>query len=474
MGLVFWSLHVYWLNVVPGLPVAAFLAIVFYCSLFFGIFGFFYTMIIRRTRWPRVLVAPVLWVAIEFMRYNLSFFSVPWGLIGHSQHDNIEIIQIASFTSVYGVSFLILLVNAAIAEGFLWLLNRRKGIIIPLPPAKIVLSYILGTFVIVFIIHLWGEHQVKTLGTNTKSLLTASLIQGNIPQDEKWDYRFCKMIIERYSELTLKASRENPDIIIWPEASTPGYLSNDPFVYMSVRDIIRETGIPLLFGSASYGKTGQGGHKIYKHVNTAFLMGNNGRVLSDYNKIILVPFWEFLPLEGKFPWPQWLVPKHGSELSGRDINVFEVPKGKFGVTICWENLFPHLVRKFVNRGSQFMVNLTNEAMFGKTVASQQIMSMAVFRAVENRVALLRCTNTGITSLVDPLGRVVQKVTDEKGNDIMVTGLLTVSVPEPAGPTFYTKHGDLFASTCATAALLFSFSAILPLRTRKFFRLSKES
>jgi apolipoprotein N-acyltransferase len=497
-GIVLCGLHGWWLNVVPGLPFIAFWALVLYCAIFFGLFGFFLAFVVCQTKLPKILVAPALWVSIEFFRSNLSFLSLPWALLGYSQHNNIPVIQIASFTSVYGVSFLIVLVNAATSEGILRVLNNAEvGTALKNPMGYKILEraqddkgmlfiqskrtsllrsipLIAGAFITVLIVYLWGAYQVKTLGSNTEGLLTASLIQGNIPQDVKWDGNFRKMIMQKYHSMTLQASLQNPDLIIWPESSTPGYLMHDYLTHRTVMDVLHETGIPLLLGSSSQAKIGRGERSIFKSLNSAFLLDGKGRILSSYNKIKLLPFGEYLPLKGKFPWPQWLVPSSGDFIPGRNPVVFRLPQGNFGVVICWENLFPEVFRIFVERGGQFMVNLTNEAWFGKSAASHQIIAMSVFRAVENRVSLLRCANTGVTCLIDPLGRVEKKVVDEQGNDIMVSGILTTSVPKPQGPTFYTKYGDIFAIACTVSAFFFVLSALLPLKLRQLLKISGKS
>ena len=497
-GMVFWAFHVQWLNVVPNLPLIAFIVIIFYCAFFFGLFGISYTLLTERTKWPVMLRAPVLWVAIEYTRSHLSFMSLPWAFLGHSQYNFIPIIQIASFTSVYGVSFLIVVVNVAISEGILRVLGHAEpGSAFKKPMGYKILKrfqddkgmlfiqskrtslfrsipLIAGVFITVLIVYLWGAYQVKTLGSNTEGLLTASLIQGNIPQDVKWDSNFRKMIVQRYHSMTLQASLQNPDLIIWPESSTPGYLMQDYLTHRTVMDVLHETGIPLLLGSSSRAKIGRGERSIFKSLNSAFLLDGKGSVLSSYNKIKLLPFGEYLPLKGKFPWPHCLVPSSGNFIPGRNHVVFRLPQGNFGVVICWENLFPEVFRTFVERGGQFMVNLTNEAWVGKSAASHQIIAMSVFRAVENRVSLLRCANTGVTCLIDPLGRLEKKVMDEKGNDIMVTGILTTSVPKPKGPTFYTKYGDIFAIACTVLAFFFVLSAMIPLKLRQLLKISGKS
>jgi apolipoprotein N-acyltransferase len=471
-GTLFCALYIKWLNVVPAFPLAGYLFISIYTGLFFGIFGLLYCLVQKRTKWPVVLVAPVLWVALEYVRSNLSFLAIPLGLVAHSQYRNIPMIQIASITSVYGISFLILMVNTALSEGLLFLIKKKtNSITSKITKQKVFISAAI-TITALIVVCFWGTYQVNLNGKNNGYILNVALIQGNIPQYKKWDQQFREEILARYRDLTMKASLENPDLIIWPETATPGYLRTDPLVYSTVYGTVKQTGIPVLLGSASNTKLKRGETKIYRLVNSAFLIDGRGRVIAAYNKMRLLPFGEYLPLEDKIMWPRWLVPENGVFVPGRSHTVFHLSDFRFGVVICWESLFPNVFRTFVLQGSQFMVNLTNEAWFGKTSASQLFLSMSVFRAVENRVTLLRCANSGITSMVDPLGRIRGKVADEKGNEIMVTGILTTHVPRPLGQTFYTRHGDIFAILCAILSVVFIISALLPLGVRKMLRISE--
>jgi apolipoprotein N-acyltransferase len=472
-GTLFCALYIKWLNVVPAFPLVGYLFISIYTGLYFGLFGFLYCFIRKRTKWPLILVAPVLWVSIEYLRSNLFFLAIPLGLVGHSQYSNIPLIQIASITSVYGISFLIVMVNAAISESLVFLNNKKAISITNKFNKQEVFTSIAITIMVVTFVYLWGIYQIDLHGKNKDYILNVSLIQGNIPQYKKWDQDFRKEILSHYGDLTLKASQEQPDLIIWPETATPGYLRSDPLVYSTVYETVKKTGIPLLLGSASNTKIKRDEKKIYRLLNSAFLLDDRGRVIDAYNKTRLLPFGEYLPLEDKIAWPQWLVPENGVFVPGRSHTVFNLSDRRFGVVICWESLFPDLFRKFVLKGSQFMVNLTNEAWFGKTSASQQFLSMSVFRAVENRVSLLRCANSGITSIIDPLGRIQGKVSDQKGNDIMVSGILTTQVPKPLGQTFYTKHGDIFAIICTILSIVFIISALLPLRVRNILRISED-
>jgi apolipoprotein N-acyltransferase len=472
MGAVLYILYMNWLNVVATFTGAAFFMMALYAGFFFGLFGILYTFITMRTKFPKVIVAPVLWVVIEYVRSNLFFLAIPLGLLAHSQYEEIPLIQIASFTSVYGITFIVVLVNAALTESIIYTVNRIRSIngkqqASPLPAV----FSMTGAFLTVSLIYFWGYHQVQDTGNKTKMLLSVSLIQGNIPQHEKWNPQFRQKVMQQYSKLTMQASKENPDLIIWPETAIPGYLADEQSLALYVKNLSRTINTPLLVGSSSFAKMEKGGWKFRQDKNCAFLIDEQGNIINSYTKMRLLPFGEYLPLAGKFSWPRWLVPEYGSFIPGTTPTVFETRHGKFGVVICWENLFPDLFRTFVIRGSEFMVNLTNEAWFKKTVASELFLKMSVFRAVENRVTLLRCANTGISSLIDPFGRIKDRIRDAHGNDIMVEGTLTIRVPESKGQTFYTRNGDAFAVFCSLIGGFIFLLSLLPLRVRRQLRLT---
>jgi len=319
---------------------------------------------------------------------------------------------------------------------------------------------------------LWGQARMHLIDHTPPLPFTAALIQPNIPQAQKWDTRFRDQILARYRTLTLEAAGERPDLIIWPEAATPGHLQSDRSLDEFVRSLSATIHIPLLVGSSSDAKIGRIGKQGYgrqpvKLKNSMFLFDATGHIIQAYHKRRLLPFAEYLPLAGHIPWPRWLVPKIGTFVSGKEPTIFILPHVQFGTVICWENFFSDLVRTLVQAGAQFVVNPTNEAWFGKTEGSHQFLAMSVFRAVENGVALLRAANTGISSLIDPAGRVVDRVRDAKGEEILVEGILTVSVPAPTGPTMFTLYGDWFAYGCATATGFFFLFCILPHGARPY-------
>jgi len=166
--------------------------------------------------------------------------------------------------------------------------------------------------------------------------------------------------------------------------------------------------------------------------------------LQRYDKIHLLPFAEYLPLKGKVPWSLIRIPSTDNYVPGKQYTVFEHPEFKFSAVICWEGIFPQLVRHFANQGAQVLVNITNEGWFGKGTGPDHFLTMTVFRAVENRRYVVRCANTGISCIIDHHGRVLERVKNENNEDVFVQGVLNGSVVPRDEKTFYTRYGDVFA------------------------------
>jgi apolipoprotein N-acyltransferase len=282
-------------------------------------------------------------------------------------------------------------------------------------------------------------------------------VQPNIPQEKKWDPRFAGWIMETNTDLTRRAAAERPDLIIWPETATPRPVNRDPNIAAQIGRLANEVHVPILLGSSQatkFRKTEDKRKVRYK--NSAYLIPPGAANLKGqrYDKLRLMPFGEYLPYQDVIPWSWIGAEAIDSYLPGEEYTLFQLGDARFAVTICWENLFADLVREFVKRGAQFVVNITNEAWFGETAAPYQFLSMSVFRAVENGVFVVRCANTGISCLIDPCGRVLDRVKNEAGKDIFVPGVLTGKVVPRSPGTFYTRFGDWFAWACLGVTALF--------------------
>jgi apolipoprotein N-acyltransferase len=443
--------------------------------------------------------APFMWVSLEYVRSNLSFLSVPWGLLAHSQYQTLSVIQISSVTGAYGVSFLIVMVNAALAA---LLLGRLKSALphqihprLPLPAPgrkktpkggvttpqkegrvapplskgdaggfqiskKGITSLVTIAALLSILTLIYGYFTITNSITGKK--IKISLVQGNIEQTKKWDRRYRNYILERYEELSRQASKDQRGLVIWPEAATPGFVLSDFALKKRITELVREMNTYFLIGSCEYPKFQKTRSRVSGSGNTALFFSPEGNVLGQYLKIRLVPFAEYVPYQKLIPWPRFIVPegKKVFEVPGNEITLFDLQAAKFGVLICWESIFPGLFRSFVKEGAHFMVNITNEGWFYKPTIFHQYVAMNVFRAVENRVYLVRCANTGISCFIDPYGKVIDRVKDNKGQDIHVPGVLTVSVIASDSKTIYTRWGDWFSFlniACSIACLILTLT-----------------
>ena len=429
MGISFLMGVFYWINVISGFKWNDFLILGIYLGSYFGIFGLGLNFIRQRTNLHYSFAAPFLWVSMEYLRSHAGFLGLPWALLGHSQYLNLAVIQVASITGVYGVTFLIVLVNATM------------GGIIQNPAASLK-----PAMVTLFIVGISVSYGFVVMGKDSpQKEFRVSVVQGNIPQRLKWDPEWRKRNLEKHIGLTKEVtSKTSTSLVVWSEASVPGALSQDLYLLNTLSNLAKETGGHLLLGSSVHPKFGSREFRQKNWFNSAFLVSPQRGVAGQYMKIHLLPFSEYLPYRDAFPWPERWASAGGDFIPGKEYTIFDVDGAKFGVVICWENIFPDLVRQFVKKGASFMINITNEGWFGETSAPQQFLAMTVFRAVENRRSIARSANTGISGFIDPYGRILAKVEDHNRKDIFVEGHVTADVPLFDGKTFYTMYGDVWA------------------------------
>jgi apolipoprotein N-acyltransferase len=455
-GMIFFALTFRWILDVPNYSFLHHAILFFYLALYFGLFGLAFSFISKRVGLVSALFsAPFLWVSFEYLRSNMGFMAHPAALLGHSQYAYPAVIQIAAFAGVFGVSFLVMMGNVGVAAGILYFAKRGKWFMSPFMPSSSnrgIAAVVITSFALVILALLYGKVTLSKPFPGKE--IHVALIQGNIDQDKKWNPKYAKSIMEIYAGLTADAAETGPAIIIWPEAATPQAINFDRRLYDEVGQLTRNIGIPLLLGSTSHEKFKNEGGQSLKFKNAAFLMDPQGTHPQQYDKIRLLPFAEYVPLKESIPWSYIKIPDVAQYIPGKEFTVFQGPGFGFGASICWESIFPGLVRQFVKNGAQFIVNITNEAWFGETAAAYQFLSMTVFRAVENRVFVVRCANTGVSCFIDPCGRVVSRVQDGTGKDIFVRGVLTDTVILMDSRTFYTRYGDVFAWLNMGVALLF--------------------
>jgi len=435
LGILYWiivAVHTYG-NVPLILSGAILLLLVAYLSLFIGAFTFLTRFIQIRSGRQTILFTPFLWIALEYLR---SFFltGFPWATLGYSQYLNLPLIQIADLTGVYGPSFVLLLVNAVLFG----IVHSWKGRTFPFRGAVLVVVVLLSSLS-------YGYLRMEAVNRRTvrNAPLKVGLVQGNIDQSIKWDESFQKETLHIYENLSYQVAQEKPDLIVWPETATPFFFQEAKDYQPLILDIPKKTNAYLLFGSPSY-KIQQGKVSYY---NSAYLVSPSGEVTGRYDKIHLVPFGEYVPLQDLLFFIGSLGEGIGDFKSGGEVRTFSLPQARFGVLICFEIIFPDLCRKFVKKGANFLVTITNDAWFGRTSAPYQHFSMVTFRAVENRVFVARAANTGITGIIDPRGKI------QKKGPIFAEVAMAGTIRLSSQKTFYTLYGDIFAWICSAISIL---------------------
>lgn len=409
-------------------------------AVYFGLFGL--SMSWLRAGLPAdMIAAPFIWVGLEFLRTRL-FSGLPWGVLGYSQFERHCLIQVADVTGVYGVSFVIVLVNAAVTVLVLWLAKGRwrNAPVQNRAPAILVLCGILvmGTTVG------YGRWRLKSIDTALADApeRTVAVIQGNIDQGQKWDNAFRMSVVEKHLAMARTAAEANPDLIVMPETAMPFYFFYEKGLTQMVLQAARETGAFLLVGAPAF-ETIPGGILSY---NSAFLINPGGEVLDRYDKTHLVPFGEYVPFGKYLPFIDKLVAGVGDFTPGTMGRVLSMNECRLGVQICYEIIFPAICRKMVENGADIIINITNDAWYGRTSSPYQHFSMTVLRAVENRRSLIRAANTGISGFIDPAGRI------RASTDLYVDDTPVYHVPVLKGKTVYARTGDLFAKSCVILLL----------------------
>lgn len=451
MGVVYFFGTTYWiyhaLHYYGSFPLLLSLFLVLllslYLSLYPAVFSYFYSSLIRKTSLPALFVAPVLWTTLEFIRsYALTGF--PWSNLGYSQYEFLPAIQIADITGIYGVSFLIVAINGAIADIFLL---KKRGLDKPLYPLLPTMAGFISLLIAVVAVFSYGFYRLYSERDGVQ--IRAAVIQGNIEQDRKWDPAFQNETIGAYKELSMAAANKKPDIIIWPETAIPFVFKRDGERTNDLISFQKELDSYLLFGSILVREKEDTKEKTNElvHTNSAVLLDKNGNIVYVYDKIHLVPFGEYVPLR----WLLFFVDKLAfgavDYTPGDSHALASTSFGSFGVPICYEIIFPGLVRKFYLRGGDFIVTITNDAWFGNTSGPYQHFNKAVFRAVENRKPVIRAANTGISGFIDSNGRIIA-TTDLFDRTFMVKDIYTDKTR-----SVYTKYGDIFSFLCIVCSLL---------------------
>jgi apolipoprotein N-acyltransferase len=399
-SLLHYSISMYWLytamnsfgGLSPMISVAVLLLLIFFLSAYFGIIFLISQWIIQKTGWSSIWVRPWVWVAIEFLRGHIPTGGLPWSQIGYSQGGFLTFIQSADLFGVYGVTFLLVLVNESIALVFL----KLRGIKIEGFFRKVMV-----TITLVLINLSYGFYRLHQELPATHEVLKVGIAQGNTPQEEKWDPLFAREIVENYQEATKTIESQGADLILWPEASFPFEV---PFDQKNFGYELGNSNAQVLLGVVTRSQHS----RLFRRsiYNSALLVSEEGEILDYYHKRHLVPFGEYVPWKEILFFAKTLTAQVGDLVPGNDYRPIHYGQDLLGVLICYEDIFPEIARQMVAKGANALVNLTNDAWYGTSSAAYQHQVFSQLRSIETRRALIRATNTGISSLIDRNGKIV--------------------------------------------------------------------
>ncbi len=407
-----------------ALPVGVLLngLLVAYLALFPAAFTVIVALLCARLGgWALLSAAPV-WLTTELGRLWL-FGGFPWELLGYSQTGVLPVAQLASVFGVHGVTLLVVFVNSALAIALVGSPSRR----VPM------LATAAGVVAVVVAFGAWRISDNRLVASGTP--LQVGLVQGNVPQDVKWDQAFRQTILERYLDLSRQSAADGARLIVWPESATPFRFEDDPSGE-AVRQLARDTGAHLLFGSTQVKMNPEPQDFV-----AAFALRPDGGTAAVYHKRHLVPFGEYVPFQSLLFFVSPLVETVANFTPGTGPLTLPIGTHLASTAICYEIIYPGLVRSFVRQGSQLLTTITNDAWYGRSAAPHQHFQQATMRAIEQGRFLVRAANTGISGVVDPYGRVLER------SALFETAVITKEVRLLSGLTVYGRIGDLLAYLC---------------------------
>jgi apolipoprotein N-acyltransferase len=430
-------------------------------GLYFGIFGLLVMMVRRATGSAKLalIAAPIFWAALELAASRIT--SVPWDQLGYSQVDNGLVNPLAPWAGVYGITFLIVAMNALIAENWLVELSPTKWF-----ARRQAWGLFLGILIIFFGSRVW------VLPRNLPPSATAVLVQPNldVAADNLWQAQDWSDHIAQFNHLAAEQCKTyiagipqtgapsgevvcppyptHPDLVVWPEAPAP-FVETDPRFQQALASIALSAQAPLIVGNV--GADFSTDVLAWHDYNSALIIAPDGTRIGRYDKIHLVPFGEYIPFKNLLFFAHKLTGRVSEFTRGTDRKVFLIrgsdgSQHRYAVFICYEAVFGDEVREFSRNGAEVLVNISDDGWYGDTSAPWQHLNMARMRAIENRRWILRDTNNGITAVIDPYGRVRQSIPRHQVDALPAQYGFRNDV------TFYTAHGDVFAWCCAILAL----------------------
>jgi|SRR5579872_1098477 len=441
-GALFYPLSVPWIdtvmqqygNVSPVASAGILALITLAGALFPLVFAVLVSRVGKRSVAMACVFAPFLWVALEFARTHLPIIGFPWNLIGYAASGNLALVQLASVTGIFGVSLLVVGFNALAV----WAIAS--------PSSKSRRAVLVTMLILVGVAKIGPRFVPRAVPDHV-----AHLVQTNFPQSESYPANWMDLHandMQQLQDMSVNAATKNPGVIIWPEVPAPFSLQDQKFAVIAAK-IAKGSGGDFLVGVVDW-KLGP--DRQWLASNSAVLLDPSGQRQFTYDKIHLVPFGEYVPLRRWLTFAKSLTVGISDFTPGHTYGVGNLPGGRFSVFICYESIFPALVRRFAANGAELLVNISNDGWFGRSSAPLQHLMMLRVRAVENRRWLLRDTNTGYTVDVDPYGRIVARL------EPFTRAELDAPYAFRSDSTPYTRFGDWPAWLCVFATLLLLVAA----------------
>ena len=462
-GMIHYVSLLYWVIIVLGrygnLPlwvsVPALLLLALYMSSYLALFCFLISRVWKQNEVLMIWVGPFLWVGLDFIR-SFLFSGFPWQDLAYSQYKALLIIQTADLTGHFGITFQIVLANSVTALVLaLWRDNRSvrhslPSVLLTLRLRQAWFYAVLPALCIMLTVMAYNFLRYRQISgvIESSQKMKIAVVQGNIEQDKKWSPAMRLKTIEIYTALSEQAiaQREKaPDLLVWPETALPFLISDNPYFNQLKKQLITKQKIWLLAGAPFYekiaGNKSLQTKKKFLSYNSAYLFTPEGDIGGRYDKQHLVPFGEYIPLSKYLTLPGPLVENIGDFSVGKPVSPMSCQSAEIGVLICFESIFPKLARDWTSGGANLLVNITNDAWFGRSSAPWQHLSMAVFRAVENRRSLARSANTGVSAIIDPLGRMAAT------SPLFQPFYLVAEVPLLQEKTIFVSFGYYFGLLC---------------------------
>jgi apolipoprotein N-acyltransferase len=424
-----------WLGVLsPLLPAL-------YVSAFSALFAIGWSSSRRRGR-ASILLGAALWVTLDWARAHFMG-GFPWATLGYALHLDVPLLGITRVTGVYGLSFLVAALGLALGLAHLHR-DRRAIRAVAFTALGIVCAHALSI-------------GLRSGSPEQSERVRIAAVQGNIDQGEKWDEARRIRILETYLRLSEAAVARGAEWVVWPETAVPGFIELDPVLADRLALFARQHEVPLFVGGMGAAPDASG-RRIGAFFDSAFVFDRDGEIVDRYDKAHLVPFGEYVPLRGLFG---RFFEALATGLSSTDVTPGDRPRVllpldlgaggaplRVAVPICYELLFPHVMRKFGADGAGVMLAITNDAWYGRTGAPHQFLAMTAMRAAENGRWMVRAANTGVSAIIDDEGRVRER------SSLFEEEIVVADVPvsRSPSPTFYARFGDVFAWICALAVV----------------------